>query len=202
MYMKIVIFHGSFEHISDAWFLWLKGELEKKGHDVLLPQFPVDDWEKASALGGQRYIPTQNSHSWMSVFDRLVPQIQNQQLCFIGHSLGPLFILHVLEKYELILRFGIFVAPFFEIYGKNALIEKANATFYKSDFDFVKLKQRIPSSTVIYSDDDPYVDEEKSKEFGKQLQSNFVQLHGVGHMGAEAKMKEFPILLELLEKVV
>lgn len=201
--MKFVIFHGSFEHISDAWFLWLKKELEQKGHEVLLPQFPVDDWSKISLIGADKYKPTQSLDSWMKVFDEIFSQLQkNKHVCFIGHSLGPLFILHCLERYDLYLDYAVFVAPFFEIRGKSAIVEKANASFTRHDFNFVKLKQRIHKSTIIYCDDDPYVDEEKSLEFGNKLDSTIVKLHGMGHMGAESKMKEFPQLLELCKKVV
>lgn len=201
--MTFVLIHGSFEHATDAWFPWLKKELLQMGHKVIVPQFPVDSWSEVSKISAASYNPTQNFASWLTKFEEIKSKIINtEKVCFIGHSLGPLFILRVVERYNLQVANVFFVAPFFEVYGKSDYIEKANASFYKTNFDFKNLRKLIPCSTVIYSDDDPYVDENKSIEFAQKLGSDIIKLHGVGHMGAEAKMVEFPQLLELLEKVV
>ena len=100
--MTFVFIHGSFEHTTDAWFPWLKEQLEKLGHEVFLPQFPVDNWFEVSLHGAKQYKPTQNLSSWIQTFEQIQPEIQkDSKLCFIGHSLGPLFLLHLIEKYLL-----------------------------------------------------------------------------------------------------
>jgi predicted alpha/beta hydrolase family esterase len=93
-----------------------------------------------------------------------------------------------------------FIAPFFEVYGKSDYIEKANDSFYHQQFDFPKLRRLIPNSTVLYSDNDPYIDKLKSVEFREKLKSKIVRLHGLGHMGSESGMKDFPQLLDLIKQ--
>ena len=86
------------------------------------------------------------------------------------------------------------------MYGKSAYIEKANDSFYRQQFDFVKLRRLIPKSKVIYSDNDPYIDEDKSLEFAEKLKSKIVKLHGLGHMNSESGMKDFPQLLDAIKR--
>lgn len=53
----------------------------------------------------------------------------------------------------------------------------------------------MPDSTVIYSDNDPYVDNAKSLDFAKKLNSRIIEVHGLGHMGLESKLTQFPEVL-------
>lgn len=197
--MNFVFFHGSFSTPQDAWFPWLKEELIQLGHTVYAPEFPVDRWDDVSTINPDLYIPKQSLEFWLKEFEPLSVELSKKDdLCFLGHSLGPLFILHVIEKYHIYLRHAFFISPFFEIYGKSAVVEKANAMFYKSDFDFIDLKKNIFQSTVIYSDDDPYVSKEKAIDFAQKLGSRLIELHGYGHMGIESGLREFPELLKII----
>lgn len=79
-----------------------------------------------------------------------------------------------------------------------AIVEKFNQPFYKTDFDFAKLKKLMPKSTMIYCDNDPYIEEEKSLDFAKNLNSRIVKMHGLGHMGLESGMTQFPEVLKAI----
>jgi predicted alpha/beta hydrolase family esterase len=197
--MTFVFIHGSFSTPDDAWFPWLKKELEKYGHKVISPQFPVDKWSDVGNLKTSDYKPTQNLNGWFMVFDKIYKEnLKNDSLFFVTHSIGPLFTLEVAEKYSIKIDHAVFIAPFFEIYGKSEIVEKANATFYKKDFNFEKLQKLISDSTVLYSDDDPYVDEKKAIDFAKKMNSKTIRLSGLGHMGIESNLKKFPQLLKII----
>jgi predicted alpha/beta hydrolase family esterase len=197
--MKFVYFHGSFSTPHDAWVPWLQDHLIDEGHECIAPQYPVDPWTEASRIDPKDYNPTQHLERWLQVYEGVYQTINNaKDLVFIGHSLGPLFILHATKKFPISVRHAYFLCPFFEIRGKNPTVIKANESFYSREFDFEKLRQNIPHSTVIWSDDDQYVSEIAAREFSERMQSEFIKLSGFGHMGSESGIKEFPKLLRLI----
>lgn len=199
--MHIVIIHGSFGSPQGNWFPWLKAELEKKGHRVLVPAFPVDTWERITELGENHPSEIQSLENWTKIFEKeVLPSLEtNEPLAFIGHSLAPVFILHMVEKYNINLTKAIFVAPFLEHLGRSWQIDVVNKSFYKTDFDFEKLQKLIPHSFVVYSDNDPHVPIERAKAFAKALHSEEVLVKGGGHLNESAGYKEFPLLLKLID---
>lgn len=204
--MTFVFIHGSFGSPNDAWFPWLKRELEVSGHEVIAVQFPVDSWEDVVQKDPAQFESVQSLSSWMHTFDLILPKFKKQNdMCIVGHSMGTLFTLHIVTRYALTIQRVFFVAPFLypateeELKDKSvALIHKANKTFYKTDFDFDFLRKHIIQSTVFMSDNDPYIQEWEAIEFAEKTNSEVVKLHGLGHMGIESYMTKFP---ELLEKI-
>lgn len=200
--MTVLFLHGSFSTPQDAWWPWLKKELEKSGQKVLAPQFPVDRWVEVGQLQPENYQPSADLNSWIEKFQEIKAEfLADKNRLVVGHSLGPLFLLHLLEKYQFTVKGAVLVAPFFEIHGKSEIVEKFNEPFYKQDFEFNKLKRLMSKSTVIYSHDDSYVDNKKSLNFAKKLGSRVAVVHGLGHMGLESGMKEFPAVLEEIKKL-
>lgn len=206
--MTFVFIHGSFGSPNDAWFPWLKAELEASGHEVIAPQFPVDPWEDVEEKSLLQFEPIQNLSSWMYTFNTILPKLRKQNdIYIVGHSMGTLFTLHLVARYALTIQRVFFVAPFLypateeELKDRSvALIDKANTTFYKTDFDFDFLRKHIIHSTVFMSDDDPYTQEWEALEFAEKLHSNVIKLHGLGHMGIESHMIKFPELLETIRQ--
>jgi predicted alpha/beta hydrolase family esterase len=206
--MKFIIFHGSFGTPEENWFTWLKKELEKLGQEAFVPKFPVDDWEKVTEIGKQKaenWKGNQTLDNWMKTFKKKVlPKIKKKEkLCFIGHSLAPVFILHVVDKYNLKLDCAIFVSPFMEdIGGKWYQFYAVNKTFYKNDFNFDNLKKLIPNSYVLYGDNDPYVSSKFPKDFATKLNSKILKIKGGGHLNSEFGYTRFPMILELCKKIL
>lgn len=181
--MKFVIFHGSFGHSQEHWFPLVKKSLENIGQTVIVPDFPCEDWDEMTKIGIHVTPKNQSLTSWLNVFEGVYKTLsKDDKLCFVGQSLGPLFILHVLERYDIQLDSAIFACPFLDSLDKFWQADSVNSSFYKTDFDFKKLKKLIPTSYVLYSDDDPYVINEKSLDFASKLGSSCIQIKGAGHI--------------------
>ena len=195
--MKFVIFHGAFGSPSGNWFPELKEKLEALGQEVIIPRFPVEDWDEIEKKGPCNHPSKQSLDNWMKVFDGVYKSIKKEEeLCFIGHSLGSLFILHAVDRYNIKLDSAIFVSPF----SKKLDIwqfDLVNNTFYKTDFDFRKLRKLIPVSYVLYSDNDPYVAKHQPIGFAKRMGSSLLFVKQAGHMNLEVHLNEFPLIFEL-----
>lgn len=196
--MKFVIFHGAFGSPEANWFPELKDKLESLGQEVIAPRFPVDDWQEITRAGQEVKPKKQSLNKWLEAFEKVRQTFtKGDKLCFVGHSLGPLFILHVVEKYNIQLDSAIFVSPFMDKLNRSWQIDHVNETFYKTDFDFEKLKKLIPVSYVLYSNDDPYVDKNHAILFGKALDSSMILVKRAGHMNSEVNLNEFPLIFDL-----
>lgn len=196
--MQFVIIHGAFGGPDENWFPELGEKLVSLGQKVITPQFPVDDWDVITKNGPNIPSKNQTLDNWLKTFEKVLTGLdRDDKLCFVSHSLGPLFILHTLEKFEIQLDSAIFVSPFLEKLQTDWQIDLVNASFYKTDFDFGYLKRRIPISYVLYSDNDPYVDKKYSLDFAQRLDSSPIQVLSAGHMNSEVNLNEFPLVLEL-----
>ncbi|MBI3981003.1 alpha/beta hydrolase [Candidatus Microgenomates bacterium] len=197
--MKFILFHGSFGHPQENWFPRLREQLEILGQDVLVPEFPSEDFEEITKLGKNIVPSRQSLENWFKVFEKeVLPALKKgEKLCFIGHSLGPLFILHVVSKYNIRLDCAIFVSPFMEKLNNLWQFDLVNKTFYKTDFDFDQLKKLIPVSYVLYSENDPYVSKSHPILFAKMLDSSLIFVKKAGHMNSAVNLNEFPLVLDL-----
>ncbi|OGK09924.1 hypothetical protein A2767_07065 [Candidatus Roizmanbacteria bacterium RIFCSPHIGHO2_01_FULL_35_10] len=198
--MKFVIFHGTYGSSEGNWFPYLKKQLELMNQKVILPQYPKDDHEEILKLGPKKAKANlQNLDNWLDYFKKnLLKEIKNEKkVVFVGHSIGPVFILHVLEKFNIQLDCAIFVAPFLWLPKMAWDYEIPAKTFMKTDFNFEKLKKLVPVSYVVYGDNDTYVDKKYTYEFGSKIGSHFIEVKGGGHLNAEFKFFSFPLIFEL-----
>lgn len=202
--MKYLIMHGSYGSPEENWFRWLEKELKKLGHDVILDQFPADDWDKVNQIRPEQiasYDSIQSLSSWEKYFvEHTLPQIQDGEVSFVGHSIAPIFMLHMLNKYDFKLKHAIFVAPFFNIPDRPEIWQfyPVNKTFYGYDFDFDKIKSQIGKSYVVYGDDDPYVPATEPPLFAEKLGAEVHLVPGGKHCGGT--FKEFPLIIQLINK--
>ncbi|HUD19445.1 MAG TPA: alpha/beta hydrolase [Patescibacteria group bacterium] len=196
--MKFVLFHGSFGNPEENWFPQLKEQLQLLDQEVVVPTFPCDDWDELTKAGLSAPPKHQSLENWFKAFDEMYKTFdKNEKLCFIGHSLGPLFILHVVERYNIQLDSAIFISPFMSKLNKPWQFDHVNAPFYKTDFDYEKLRKRIPVSYVLYSDSDPYVEREQPVKFAEPLHSSIILVKKAGHLNAAVNLNEFPLVYEL-----
>ncbi|MEI7604045.1 MAG: alpha/beta fold hydrolase [bacterium] len=196
--MKFIIFHGSFGSPEINWYIPLKEELASFGQEVWIPRLPVNTWDEITMVGPESTESTQNLDSWFSSFDANIPNaFKEGELCFVGHSIGCLFILHLLERYNIKLDSAIFVSPFLNKLNKSWQIDLVNESFYKSDFDFEKINKLVDISYSLYSDNDPYVDINDSLEFIEKTESLPILVRGGEHMNDESGFQSFPLVEEL-----
>lgn len=202
--MKYLVMHGSYGSPEENWFRWLEKELKQIGHTVILEQFPVDSWENIEEIGPAKigsYKAIETLTSWEKYFvDHILPQIKDEEIGFVGHSIAPIFMLHMLNKYDFKLKQAIFVAPFFNIPDAPAVWQfyPVNKTFYGYDFDFNKIKSQIGKSYVVYGDNDPYVPATEPPLFAEKLSSEVHVVPNGGHCGGI--FKEFPLLIDIINK--
>ena len=175
----VFIIHGAYGSPDENWIPWLKGELEKKGCNVITPKFPTPEGQD---LG-----------TWLGVMRDYKNEI-NEDTIFVGHSLAPAFILSIIEMLERPVRAAFFVAPFVSELGKPEF-DLVNKTFYRK-FDWAEIKERCKKFYVFHSDNDPYVPLEKAEFIAKQLGVEVILVKGAGHFNKDAGYTTFDLLLQ------
>ncbi len=150
MALNAFIFHGTAGHPQENWFPWIREKLEARGLEVFVPRFPTPEGQSLEA--------------WLKVLEHLRGKI-NRDTIIIGHSLGGMFALKLLELLEQSVKLAVFVAtPIGVGEIKNYDADKAFAGF---DFDWEKIKANSKNFIVYHSDNDPYVSLENGQELAK-----------------------------------
>jgi predicted alpha/beta hydrolase family esterase len=187
MQKRVVIVHGWDNNPEDAWFPWLRTELEKRGFKVIVPQLP------------DAAIP--RIEKWVPALAQAVGTA-TEQTYFVGHSMGCQTIARYLETLPDGQKVGgaVFVAGFFKHLkglNKNLDEQKVNEHWFGTPLDLKKVKSYLPKSVAIFSDDDPWVPLDNQDDFRDKLGSEIIIQHEKGHFsGQRDKTFELPIVLE------
>lgn len=162
---------------------------------MIVPRFPIDDWETVTKIDKT----SQSLQAWLDVSPKFVKVMKNRQVVLVAHSLGPVFALHLIDKFDLKIDCLIAVSPFLQLDPKTTPeeINISNRTFYDHDFNYKKINQHIGSTYVLYSENDPYVPKKDSLEFAAKVGAASIMVRGAQHMNAEINMNEFPLVVEL-----
>jgi len=181
----IFIFHGTAGSPEGNWFPWLKKELEEAEQQVIIPRFPTPEGQSLAA--------------WLQILDQYKEYI-NGETMFIGHSLGGMFLLKVLENLQHPVCAAFFVA---------APIGVRPIKYYDSDYSFTQFKfnwQKIIKKTqhfaVYHSDNDPYVSLGNGKALARHLNVPLHFISNAGHLNAESGWVKFEQLLQDIKKVL
>ena len=184
--MKVFIIHGSYGHPGENWFPWLKKELEELNFEVFVPKFPTPE--------------RQNLENWMKVFSEYENKLDENTI-MIGHSLGPVFILHILEKINHSIHSCFFISGSISPVGDKRF-DKIEKEFLKNNFNWEKIKQNCKKFFVFHSDNDPYVPMEKATELVDKLNAELDIIKNAGHFNEDSGYKEFPLLLRKILEVI
>jgi len=180
------IFHGTEGYPEENWFPWLKKELEKRGYQVIVPQFPSPP--NVPAKIGE----------WFKVLKKYEEYLTEESL-LIGHSLGGIFTLRVLEKLKKPVKAAIFVGTPIGVHPiLNYDRDKAFSGF---SFDWNSIVKKAQHFIVFHSDDDPYVALENGKQLAHHLHVPLTFVPNAGHFNTKSGYKKFELLLEMLDKV-
>jgi uncharacterized protein len=175
----VVIVHGSYGSPSENWFPWMKQEVERSGHSAVVPSLPT---------------PTgQSPASWDKAFSEQVGPL-NPGMVLVGHSLGPAFILSLLERSQVAVRGTVLVSAFLGKLGLDAF-DTVNEPFVCRDFDWDAIRRNAGTIRMYSSDNDPYVPLQRGLDIAARLGVQMQVVKGGGHINAEAGFLTFPQLL-------
>ena len=180
---NIIIIHGTGGNPSSNWFPWLKSELEKLNCRVFVPKFPTPE--------------NQSLENWLKVF-KDYEQYLDKNSIVVGHSLGPAFLLSILENLQHSIKTAFFVAGFAGLLN-NSDFDELNKTFVTKSFDWAKIRSNCKKFYIINSDNDPYVSLEKGKNLAENLGAELIILKNAGHFNEKAGYTKFELLFEKIK---
>lgn len=181
------IIHGTEGYPEENWFPWLKQELEKVGYQVFVPQFPSPP------------IVPSKIDEWFTVFNEYEKYIDENTI-IIGHSLGGVFTLRILEKLEFSIRAALFVGT--PVGVKPILNYDRDSKFSGFLFDWDQIRKKSKRFVVFQSDTDPYVSLGNGEELAKQLNVKLNFVPNAGHFNKKAGYTEFQLLFDkIVEKM-
>lgn len=184
---NIFIFHGTEGYPEENWFSWLKEKLESKGCKVFAPQFPSPPVVPAK-IG-----------EWFEVL-KDYEQYINEDTILIGHSLGGVFTLRILEKLKQAVKAVFLVgAP---VGVRPILNYDRDNSFSGFSFDWQATKAKAKSFTVFQSDNDPYVSLGNGEKLAKELGVQLTFIPNAGHFNAKAGYTKFEELLKKVEEIL
>lgn len=182
---NVLILHGTDSNPRDNWFQWLKGELEKQGHEVWIPDLPGAKNPNTKRYGDFIF----GNSRW----------VFSDKSTIIGHSSGAVAILGLLQRLpkNVVVNTCVLVGSFKDNLGSK----KLNGLFEKP-FDFKKIKKHAKRFIFIHSDNDPYCPLGHAKYLSKKLGGKLIVKKGQGHFNLEKgpEYKQFPFILEVLKK--
>jgi len=189
---RVFIVHGWYGHSQEAWFPWLKGELEKVGVAVEVPDMKKPDQPEIEV--------------WVEQLRNVVDR-PDQDTFLVGHSMGGQTIMRYLqtmsdnERVGGVLMVGSFVnlLPAAVEDEEDELIAKPWLT---TPINWETVKQKSDKFTAVFSDNDPYVPLSDKDIFADELGAKVVVLHGLGHMGGNDSISELPVVKNELIKLM
>ncbi len=185
--INVFIFHGTEGYPEENWFPWLKEKLESKGCNVIVPQFPTPPVVSAKIS------------EWFDVLKNY-DQYINENTILIGHSLGGVFALKVLEKLKHPVK-AVFLTGT-PIGVKPILNYDRDNSFSGFDFDWQKIKNKSKHFNVFQSDNDPYVSLGNGEQLAKELGVEITFIPNAGHFNKKAGYLSFPDLLTKIETIL
>lgn len=184
---RIFIIHRWGGGPQDDWRPWLKEELEKLGHQVFTPYMPD--------------IGTPVIKKWVNHLAHVVGA-PDSNTYFIGHSIGCQTILRYLEMVNHSVGGAIFVSGWFNLENlEDGEVKKIAKPWISNPINLKKVKQVLPRSTLIISDDDPYGAFEENKRNFRELGSKIVILNKAGHITKDDGYTKLQEALNEFEKI-
>jgi len=181
---NIFIFHGTEGYPEENWFPWLKKELGAKGGQIFVPQFPTPPVVPAKIA------------EWFDVL-KDYEQYLNEETILIGHSLGGVFALRILEKLKHPVK-AVFLTGT-PIGVRPILNYERDNSFSGFSFNWPIIKANAKYFAVFQSDNDPFVSLGNGQALAYNLGVELSFIPNAGHFNKKAGCLKFE---ELLDKVI
>ena len=192
MQKRVFIIHGWSGHPENAWFPWIKNELEKREFEVYVPAMPDSDNPKIEA--------------WVLFLKNLVGKCDNDTY-FIGHSMGCRTIIKYLGNLEENEKAGgaVFVAGWVSLTPMVTGTEEEKEIvrqWLAVEVNYEKAKKLGGKFVSIFSDNDEFVPfEENSGVYKEKLGAKIILEHGKGHFDDDSGVKELPSALSAILEI-
>ncbi|MDO8570493.1 MAG: alpha/beta fold hydrolase [Candidatus Daviesbacteria bacterium] len=184
---NLFIFHGTEGYPEENWFPWLKQKLEKTGYNVFVPQFSTPP-----------IVPVKIAE-WFDVLKDYEQHIDENTI-LIGHSLGGIFTLRILEQLKYPVKAVFFIGT--PIGVRPILNYDRDNNFSGFSFDWESIKKKAQHFVVFQSDTDPYVGLTNGQQLSEHLGVKLNFVPNAGHFNAKAGYLKFEKLLEEINKIL
>ena len=182
---RVFIVHGWGGNPNEAWFPWLKKELEARGYEVFVPAMPEPDEPRIE--------------TWIPFLSQLVG-VPDSNTFFIGHSIGCQTIIRYLETLPEGVKIGgaVFVAGWYNLRNLETEEEQRIAgPWVNTPRNDEKIRKVVNQSVAIFSDNDPFVQPENQKSWEEKVGAKIIVEHNKGHFKEEEPaVWELPSALE------
>ena len=179
--MKIVLIHGYKANSKSNFFPWLRDELHKLGHEVIVPDLPSPE--------------KPDPEEWTKTLVEEVGTIDHETI-ILGHSLGGAAALRFLEAAEVTStpKACILVATPWMIKSDDL------RGFFMSELDFDVLMWKASKFVVVHTRDDKVIPFDHAEKYADVLHATLVERNnGEGHFKDK---EQYPVLLDILKKVI
>ena len=182
---RVFIVHGWGGNPNEAWFPWLKKELEARGYEVFVPAMPEPDEPRIE--------------TWIPFLSQLVG-VPDSNTFFIGHSIGCQTIIRYLETLPEGVKIGgaVFVAGWYNLRNLETEEEQRIAgPWVNTPRNDEKIRKVVNQSVAIFSDNDPFVQPENQESWKEKVGAKIILEHNKGHFNEEEPaVWELPSALE------
>src|SRR6185436_16386501 len=184
---KVFIIHGWSGSPDEPMLAWLGNSLKECGFEVITPLMPHSDE------------PT--IRDWVGVLKEVCKNL-NEEIYFIGHSIGCQTILRFFETLQgdVYVRKTILIAPWISLtvenLDTNEEVEVAKP-WMETPINYEKVSSHSKDFVGIFSDDDPFVPLVENQNLLKEkLHAKTIVLHNKGHFIESDGVTELPEVLE------
>lgn len=179
----VLIIHGIEGYSGIHWQQWLYDQLIKREYKVIMPDMP-----KAAHP---------DREEWLRTVKDLTKNVDFSELILVGHSLGVPTALDLIKSENKKIKALISVSGFAEDYGAEL-----NSYFLKEkELNFEKIRKSLEKAFVVYGNNDPYVPQKILQSLADELKVKPLVIKNGGHLNTDAGYKDFPELLEIIEKL-
>jgi len=182
--MHAILVHGWKGWPDNAWFPWLRKELEAKG-------FTTEALKLPNPLLPER-------DAWVRM---VKDSITGPDMVLIGHSLGCAAILLALQEYGgPPVAQAVLVSGVGRPYLSGAIVKKMEewTGWFTESIDFEAIKSKARKWTVIHSRHDYIVPFEEGKWLADQFGVPVIEPKAKGHLITEERCLELPEALETI----